>query len=324
MDKNTLDRVNDLIHTTKDIAVVLCENPSLDTTAAGLSLYLSLSKAGKKVHILCPTLPTVSLGNLVGIDKVKQGFESSNRGLIISLPYQQGAIEKISYDIVGDRINLTVVPGQQGLTFTTDEITYQSPNGRTDLIFAINIPSESQVGALLVDMANSDIVNIDYSPENSGYGTVALVDVVSFSSSEIVTNLLTSLNLPIDVDIAQNLLAGIIDKTQNFQNEDTSTSAFELAAFLMQKGARRDKQKPKHYPQLLDTIDKPLSSPVNSWVRTSADSKTPGNLKSPEERGKTPLQPQRNFGGGKTSTNVAKTPKDWFEPRIYKGSTPVS
>ena len=349
MDNNTFDRLNDFITAAKDIAVILPQNPDFDTTGAGLALYLSLIKEGKKVQIYCPTLPTVALGNLVGVNKIKQGFETNSKGLVISLPYQQGAIEKISYDIVGDRINLTVVPGPQGLAFTTDEIVYQSPSGKIDLVFAIHISSEGELGAIGIDLTSSDVVNIDYNPENTGYGTVALVDLAFSSTAEIVTNLLSSLNLPMDLDIAQNLLSGIVEKTNNFQKEDTSASAFELAGLLIQKGARRqaerlpgtNQQRARQYQPLPFDVASPINpaggpmqpfpplgqgpvrmprSPMNSFTKSGSTSKGSAPMQTQEERGKTP-QPPGTLGAGKST---AKTPKDWFEPRIYKGSTPVS
>src|SRR5581483_5523031 len=126
MNPQTMNKIDELVNRAKQIAVVFSANPSLDATAAAVSLHLSLTKIGKSVSLVSPTLPTVAQGNIVGINKVKQRIEVGGSGLVISLPYQQGSIEKISYDIVGDRINLTVVPGAQGLNFSTEDISYQS------------------------------------------------------------------------------------------------------------------------------------------------------------------------------------------------------
>lgn len=272
------ERIEDVLSSARRITVVLGQNPDLDAMAAGLALFLALQKAGKDVVITCPTPPTVALGNLVGVDKVTTSSVTSTNSLIISLPYSQGSIEKISYDIVGDRINLTVVPGPDGLSFTKDEVSIASPDSRiSDLAFTIGFANESNIAA--------SVFNIDtFDPSCS-------------SMSEIVTKLLHKLVLPIDIDIAQNLLSGIVDKTSNFQSQDTVASAFEAAALLMQKGAQRN--------------GSVLAAPPATFAAASR----PSVLVKPQQV-VIPRQKQQKQTG--------TAPKDWFEPKIYRGSTPIS
>lgn len=298
-----ITKVNDLVSQAQSVAIVVdSDHATFDSMAAALALSLSLEKAKKKATVFSKTPPTVGLSSLVGINKVRQdSMQTGGSGLVISLPYKQGAIEKISYDIVGDKINLTVVPGPSGLDFTTEDITYQTPSETIDAIIAIGVAAE---GGLSFDMQEAPLMNIDHNPANTGYGTVALVDERSSSNCELVAKILRELNLPIDADIAQNLLSGIIEKTDNFQDEHTSASAFELAGFLIQQGAVRRRTR-EVKDQFLAQEARIASQPQPRIQRNFRQmGKTTQTLQEPMKR------PQ--------------TPKDWLEPRIYTGKTPVS
>ncbi len=302
MFNQNLDRVSELLEEAKQVTILVGENPSLDDMAAALALSLALNKVEKKASVICKTLPTVALGNLVGINKVKQNGESFSRGLIISLPYQQGEIEKISYDIVGDKINLTVVPGERGLGFTTDDISFQTPSAAADVVFSIGMSLENDVTSLFPSLQETPLVNIDISSKNSGFGSVSLVDSSYSSNCEIVAKLLMLLTLPVDIDTAQNLLSGIVEKTANFQSEAASSFAFEAASFLMQKGAKRKSWRDLGTTKSRFTTEEKDSiiEEDHSWVKA---------VRAPK-----PFKPQEKIA-----------PKDWLEPKIYKGSSvPIS
>lgn len=310
MANNSIYKIKELLGGASQITLALEANPGLDDMAASLSLSLSLDKAGKKTVVICETPPTVALSNLVGIDKVsnKQAGTGAGggNGLIISLPYEQGSIEKISYDIVGDRINLTVVPGQKGLTFTTDDIVYKTPTQGGDLVVAIGIGLESKIP---FDAKAGVLVNIDNDAQNEGYGTIALIDGTYSSNCEIITKLLQELALPIDIDSAQNLLSGIIDATGNFQSQNTSSYAFEAAAFLMQKGAMRVKDKAVRDSFIAQEEAKVLEQ------RNFPREEFPWEAKAARPKPtlpKAPINEQPQPGA----------PKDWFGPKIYRGSKP--
>jgi hypothetical protein len=391
-----IDSLRDLLQNSQSIAVVFGQQPTYDAMAAGLGLYVSLEQAGKQVQAVSQQPPIVHFSNLVGIDRVTTSLQATasnqgNEGLIISLPYKQGAIEKISYDIIGDKINLTVVPGPDGLNFTPDQIMFQAPSQKLDLFITIGVPSEQEIASVLQASPNAYLVNIDIAQNNTQYGTVALIDPNNSSLSELVTKLLFELRLPIDVDTAQNLLMGIVDRTENFQSEYTTAAAFELAGQLIQLGARRmpvqarpmeqppyqpmgnfppqpmPMQQPAYQPrpqpaqprpnlsvdQLRQNLQEEIRQPQMQRPQAPAypmpgfQNPLPGNYQAPTS----PLQPleatnddvetfitpeamSTHTTAESTPYEIAnnklndegkkKIPKDWFEPRIYKGSSNVS
>ena len=63
------------------------------------------------------------------------------------------------------------------------------------------------------------VINIDNKSDNQGFGDIALVSPNSSSICERIGNLILSLDLPLDIDTAQNLLIGI-ESTENFKIQE--------------------------------------------------------------------------------------------------------
>src|SRR5438477_224117 len=137
MDNQSLQQIKDTIGKAQEIAIAVGSNPSVDDMAAALSLYLVLNAVNKRATVACPTEPTVELSNLVGIDRVQTSFSGGQTGdLIVSFPYREGEIEKVSYTIDGGFLNIVVKAGEQGLSFSPQDVRYsQGGSGNPDLLF---------------------------------------------------------------------------------------------------------------------------------------------------------------------------------------------
>ncbi len=168
----------------------------------------------------------------------------------MSFPYHDGDIEKVSYNIEGDRLNVNLFAEEQGIRFTEKDITYIRQGASPQLIFTVGVSQAVEIQGL-VD-SGVKIVNIDNSAGNGMFGQVNIVDPTASSLSEIVAKIAQDLNLQVEFDVAQNLLDGITAATQNFSSPKTSPVAFEMAGFLLQKGAIRKDLKAIR-PQTADT-----------------------------------------------------------------------
>lgn len=85
-------------------------------------------------------------------------------------------------------------------------------------------------------------INIDHhSNDSASFGKLNIIDLNRASTSEMILDLLTFLDYPINKDIATCLLTGIFTDTNGFQNANISHTVLESAARLMLKGARLDK-----------------------------------------------------------------------------------
>jgi phosphoesterase RecJ-like protein len=81
------------------------------------------------------------------------------------------------------------------------------------------------------------VVNVDHHVSNEGYGTVNLIEPEASASGQVVHRLLTTLGLPIDADVANNLYAALFTDTGGFRHENTTEEALRLGAELVRLGA---------------------------------------------------------------------------------------
>ena len=311
MDSIMLEKIKDLLAKNENIGIAVGKNPGVDEMAGALSLYLALSGVGKKASVACSTPPIVALSSLVGIDRVRKSFEGDGAGdLTVSFPYKEGEIEKISYTLEEGKLNILVKAGENGLNFNEKDVEYKRGGGAPGLIFVVGTPRLSDLGTAfdMEVLKDSKVINIDYKLDNQGFGDIPLIGKSASSVSELVANFLTSLDLKMDVDIASNLMAGIISATDNFQNPKTSPLSFEMAAFLMKNGAIRK------------TNDSKKNIVEDSFFTPKSQPQTPSFSKTTIGTGEKKAAFAKEGFGEPTEDNP---PDDWLAPKIYKGSTSI-
>ena len=220
MDNTSLQKFQDALAKSQSIGIAVGRNPSIDAMAAALSLSLSLQAMNKKATVVSATEPLVEHSSLVGINKVKASFEGDSGDLVVAFPYREGEIEKVSYTIEGGFLNIVVKAGDQGLTFNEQDVRFKRGGGMPTLLIVVGASNLSDLGNLFDPEAfrGTAVVNIDVAQDNQGYGDIVMVNPKYSSVSELVANLLIDLRLEPDVDTAQNLLNGITNATNNFQD----------------------------------------------------------------------------------------------------------
>lgn len=235
MDKNTIQKLKDAIAKSNSIGIAVGMNPSLDEMGAALSLYLLLRNANKRVSIASPTNPIVEISSLVGIDRVAKNFGGDAGDLVVSFPYKEGEIEKVSYTLENNFLNIIVKSSEQGLSFDEKDVKYSRSSGSIDLLMVVGTASLDQIGDVIDSqkLANISIINIDNDPANQGFGDIVLVSPQASSVSEHVADIVLTLGFALDPDSSQNMLSGIMSATSNFQDPKTSSLAFEVSSFLM-------------------------------------------------------------------------------------------
>src|SRR3989344_4061724 len=218
MDNNVSGQLKDLISKNQSIGIAVGKNPGVDEMAAALSMFFAFKSDGKNVNIVCPTEPLVEHSGLVGIDKVQRDFELQGGDMTVSFPYQEGEIEKISYTLENGALNIIVKAGPDGLSFNEKDVMYKRSEGYPTLLFVIGTSRLSDLDRIYDAQALKDttVINIDNKSDNQGYGDISIVTPNSSSISEKVADLMLSTGLNIDIDIAQNLLTGIENATNNF------------------------------------------------------------------------------------------------------------
>lgn len=235
-----------LLTNAKSVVLMVPSKPFFDEVAGALGLYLSL-KNSKDVRVVCPTPMTVEYNRLVGIDKITSSLNMGGGvgNLVIQFEgYDASKIDRVSYDVDGSTFKLTVIPkaGNQSPTqnqvhLSGGEVSTQEPDlvvliGGDDpnhfpLINPNNPPTAKlvHIGIKMLDKVGSLPVTSFAKPASS--------------VSELVTGYIKEMQLPIDKDIATNLLGGIEAHTQSFIAGMVTPVTFETAADLIKLGGVR-------------------------------------------------------------------------------------
>ena len=114
-----------------------------------------------------------------------------------------------------------------------DLIQSELPAGEHPII-TVDAADIHRLGAIEVSQVD---VNIDHHPSNTQFGTINLVDPAAAATTLLLHRLLPEFDLAINVDIASNLLAGLITDTLGFRTSSVSPEALRVAADLIEAGA---------------------------------------------------------------------------------------
>lgn len=295
-------KVKDLVDKAAEILIVTHERPTFDSIGSSLALSLGLAGLGKRVTIACPDPITVELSSFVGVNKVSSDLAKKN--FIISLDYVDGSIEKVSYNIEGNKFNLVIEPRPGFESFSPDKVSYSYGGGNAELILAVDT---IHLGGLKqIYEANKElfstrpVINVDHHPNNSHFGAHNIVDPSASSTAELTAQLLSSLGVALTVDIATNLLNALYGATNSFQGPSVSSSAFEVAAVCVKAGGKR-----------FSKISPAEEVPTRETV---ADVGVPKPSVKQQQKAAPQPQPQAPAG---------QAPADWLKPKIFKSSNLV-
>jgi bifunctional oligoribonuclease and PAP phosphatase NrnA len=308
---NDLTKIKDLVNKSQDILLVTHENPTHESVGSMLALFQGLSSIGKKVTMICPDPITVELSSYVGVDKITT--ESAKKNFIISLDYIDGSIEKVSYNIEGDKFNLVIEPRAGFDAFTEDKVHFKGGNAKVDLIITLDT---IHMGGLkkIIDIESEaystvSVINIDRHPNNAHYGMVNLVDATVPSTIELVGMVLNYLEISLSEDMATNILNTIYNSTANFQNQYVTSKTFDLASACVKAGGKRFTQRPN--TNIVQDVKK---------ITHDTEDRNPVEPITPKIQKDKPtaFEPAHDPKNAPVKSNEA--PADWLKPKIFKSS----
>lgn len=286
-----ITRLKDLVNGAKSLVIATHEHPTEDSIGSSLAMYLGLASLGKRVSIVCPDQIIVGLSNFIGVDKVTRELGSSN--FIISLDYVDGSIEKVSYNIEGDKFNLVIENRPGFKPFSEENVRYTHAGMTADLIFTVDTIHLGGLKKLYEDnkglFSGKPVVNIDRHANNAQYGQINIVDSSASSTSEIVAQVLSSLGAQLTDDIATNLLNAVFGATDNFRAPNVTATAFEVVAVCLRAGGKRF------------GIKSSVSLPPKEDI-------------APQEEDKDKFSPKAKM------PKVQEAPSDWLKPKIFRSS----
>ncbi len=276
-----VNAIKDLIPNCQNFAILLPDNANRDAVAAALGLYLSIAQMSKTVTVAYSRPIVVGWSHLIGVNKIAQNL--GNKNFVISLDYQEGAIEKVSYNIEGNKFNLVIESRVGAPLFDEKKVHYSHSGFTSDCIIVLGASQPEALGKYYFEnktlFSEKPVIVVDNRPSMTQFGKINLIRPAA-SISEIVAHLIQQLSTPVNSDIVSNLYDGILFASRNFSAPQVSADTFEAAAYCLRQGARK---------------------PQN---RLPQQEETPGlefALKKPNED----LQP----------------PPDWLKPKIFKGGS---
>lgn len=227
------------LENSREILILIPENPSADAVGSAWALYYFLEKKG--------FLPTIAFSNnlspkfsfLVRPERTLTEI-SGARDFVLSFDTVRNKIIKIRHEEKDSRFNIYLTP-QKGAIDPRD-FSFILAKFKYDLIIVIDSPDLERLGKIY--LANTDlffevpVVNIDHRSGNDNFGQINLIDVTASSCAEIIGKNLESIDPAlIDKNIATCLLSGIIGATDSFQKKNTTPRSLLAASELMDKGA---------------------------------------------------------------------------------------
>jgi hypothetical protein len=277
-----ISQISPQITSAQNILIAIPTEITADRLASGLALYLSLKQAGKNVSIVTDGVLTVGFTHLFGIGDVKNQIPQTNSGNytvtlggVVDSSGHIPSLQNLDWSPSGQtksdlKLVFHVVPGQK---FEPTFITPGFEGGNFDLIITIGANTWLALGSIYASnsqiFSSTKILNIDNQANNTQFGSMNLVGNVSLS--EIIGLILPILGLPLEGDIASNIIAGIFSATNNLQIGSAET--FEVMAALLKAGGQKPSLLPNTAP-----ISEQNSAPVAAtpvWVAEPSQSVTP-------------------------------------------------
>jgi nanoRNase/pAp phosphatase (c-di-AMP/oligoRNAs hydrolase) len=239
MSLTPFEQFKKFLENSKEVLILIPENPSADAVGASWALYWFLEKKN-----ICPTLAfsnhlSPKFGFLPKPQRILQEI-SGARDFVLSFDTERNKIKHIRHEEKDGKFNIFITP-EKGAVDPRD-FSFILAKFKYDLIVVVGSPDLEKLGKIYSD--NTDlffevpVANIDHGSDNDNFGQINLVNITASSSSEITAELLENVDKEaVDKNIATCLLAGLIGATESFQKKNTTPKALSLAAGLMDLGA---------------------------------------------------------------------------------------
>lgn len=246
MDNSIKEQIFNLIDKSQRILLLTHAKADCDGLGSMISMYLALQALGKEVTAATNDPAPEALSFLPSINIVQNSVSSSN--FIITLDIRNTPLNKIKYKLADDHTKVNIIVTPRNGRFSPEDVSMGQEEHHFDLIMTFDTGNLEHLGPLYEQNAemffNTPLINIDHHASNTDYGQVNFVDVVSASTTEMMLELLREMEGRyqkkfLDSDVATLLLAGLITDTGSFQHANTSPRAMEVAAQLLDLGARQ-------------------------------------------------------------------------------------
>lgn len=236
------EQFHSLVEKSKNILILLPQNPAGDAIGAGRALYFYLKNKNKKTSLIYNSPDSEVENTFSFLPKPKDVSDNivGARDFILSFNTKYNKIIDVKTEHLDNEVKIYITPERGSID--PRDFSFIPARFKYDLVISLDSPDKESLGKIYEE--NPDIfyevpvINIDHHNNNDNFGQINLVEITASSTCEIVTNILNKENEKnITEDIAKCLLTGIIDSTESFQNQKTTPRSLQDAAQLIDKGA---------------------------------------------------------------------------------------
>lgn len=334
MDQDLKQKTQDNITKAQSVLIAASPNSGFDGMAAGLGLFLSCQKLGKSASIMAQSPTAGDAQKLYGVDQI--GKSQGVVNLVVVIDNAVDTVDRVSHYLDGDKLKLTLhaFPGSTGAT--KDQVSFSEEITQPDVIFAIGFNSEEELKQYVTHVQNISpntwLVNINTVDMGQIFAQLNVFDPNASCLSEITTQLISDLALPVDEDIAFNLYQGISGSTNQFNPGSIGANTFEIASWLIKFGAGRASMSASNrpMPKLNTKPSEPVQGqpagfnlPPQSTLNQMLDLSQPPAQPQPSVQTVQPQAPGEVVETPITQVEREKssTGDDWLNPpKIYSGS----
>ncbi|MSR67854.1 hypothetical protein EXS65_03480 [Candidatus Peribacteria bacterium] len=226
------------------ILMVPHANVDADGLSSALACYSVFTELGKDCTVVCPDTLPESLAFLPNFKHLAQSI-SQDQQFVITLDTSGGMeLDTLRYTVEENKVNIIVTP-RKG-TLKERDISFLTTGSSFDLLVVVDSAELSLLGSFYTDnidlFSTTPILNIDHHISNSRFGQLQLIDSTAASATEVLYSWFMTepkWKEMVTADIATLLLTGLITDTRSFQNPNTTPRSLEVAANLLDLGARQ-------------------------------------------------------------------------------------
>lgn len=244
LNKDQIAASTSIILESQRLLIIPHANVDPDGVGSALACALLFTQLGKEVTVICPDSKPENLAFLPGYESLKEGIDGAQH-FVITINLDKGAeVDKLRYTVEDRRVNIIVMPKKGKIT--PNQISFGDVGYPYDLLVAVDTADMALFGDFYTDhvdlFSSVPILNIDHHISNTRYGQLQLIDTTAASATEVLYSWWVQTpewRERITPDIATLLLTGLITDTRSFQNPNTTPRSLEVAAELLERGARQ-------------------------------------------------------------------------------------
>lgn len=225
----------------RNVLIALPRQLDADILGGALTLYDFFKRQNKNPEIICSAKVPEKYFFLPQTDLLKNKLELV-RDFVISIDTTQHKVSRLKYEQEKDLLKIFLSSPDK---IEEKDIRLTPGTFKYDLIIVLGSTDLESLGELFEEHSElffeKPVLNIDHQTANDHFGQINLINPIASSCCEITLDLLQEQGgLELTPETATWLLAGIIEKTESFQNARTTPKSLMLASLLMNKGAERE------------------------------------------------------------------------------------